>query len=170
MKKLVMLIVATAVMGVAQAASVDWAINMGKANGANKTYYVFDGANSSVVLAALSAFDATTADTLEGLKLATGTLNAKAGKASGAALDVGTSNSLFMLVLDSTLSVDATYKYGLVDITEFVYAPPASSPGLFTANNTMINSTGTIASIPEPTGVMLLLLGVAGLALKRKCA
>ena len=58
--------------------------------------------------------------------------------------------------------------------SEYVYdttaKPPETSPGLATWKNTGALAYNDFKSVPEPTSAMLLLLGVAGLALKRKRA
>ncbi len=177
MKKLMMLLTAVMAVGVVQAAFVDWTINLGKADGANKTYYVFGGSKTSDVLAELGALTDESSSKLSGWALATGTLNAKAGKASGDGLDVGSETSLYMVVLDGTLAADGTYKAGTVDISNNIYTPPATTPGIYTAESSAFTTTGTIAAggggggggdIPEPTSGLLLLVGGAMLALRRK--
>ena len=172
MKKLIMMLAAICAFGVAQAAAVNWGINLGKADGANKTYYVFNGSDSATVLSALSAFDDTTAATLSGAALATGTLNSKAGKASGAGMEIGSETSLFMVVLNGTLDAGQTYIAGTMDVSSYTYAPPATAPGTFEAisSNFTTSATITAAAIPEPTSGLLMLVGLAGLALRRRRA
>ena len=178
MKKLMMLLTAVMAVGVAQAAFVDWTINMGKADGANKTYYVFGGSKASDVLAELAALTDESSSKLSGWALATGTLNAKAGKASGDGLNVGSETSLYMVVLDGTLAADGTYKAAKVDISGSIYTPPATTPGYNTVESSAFTTTGTIVAgggggggggdIPEPTSGLLLLVGAGMLALRRK--
>lgn len=174
MKKMIVLFAITLMVGLAQAAFVNWAIDYGKADGAGKTYYVFDGSKSADVLSILGAVDGDSASKLGDLAYATGTLNTKAGKASGNGLDVGSSTSLMMVVLDSDLSAGATYKYDTMDVSSMLYTPPASAPGAFTASNAMFTQSGTMVKaggggdVPEPTSGLLLLVGGAMLALRRK--
>ena len=168
MKKLIMMLAAICAIGMAHAAAVNWSINPGKADYAGKTYYVFNGSDSASVLAALSAFDDTTAATLADLALATGTLNTKAGKASGAGMEIGSETSLFMLVLNGTLEAEQTYIYDTMNVEGYTYAPPATAPGTFEAAKS--NFTGSGAIVPEPTSGLLMLVGLAGLALRRRHA
>ncbi len=175
MKKLIMLLTAVCAVGVTQAAYVDWAINLGKDNYANKQYYVFAGSAKADALALLGAYTSDTADDLSDLALASGTLNSKAGKASGNGLDVGSETSLYMVVLNGDLGAGTTYIADTMDISTLTYTPPDSSSGTFTAASSNFTGSGTIVAggggggdIPEPTSGLLLLVGGAMLALRRK--
>ena len=172
MKKMIVLLAAIAMIGIGQAAMVNWAIDLGKTDYANKTYYIFAGSDAATVEAALGAVDGTTATTFSGMALATGALNAKAGKASGS-LDVGTQTSLYTLVLDGTLEAGQTYIAGTMDISSLTYNPPNTPPGTLTAQKTAFTQSGTMSAggggdVPEPTSGLLLLVGGAMLALRRK--
>ena len=176
MKKLMVLLTAVCAIGISQAAFVNWAIDMGKANG-GKQYYVFAGSKASDVLAELAALTSESSTKLDGWALATGSLNTKAGKASGNGLDVGSETSLYMVVLDGALAADATYTAGTQDISGMLYTPPSSAPGQSIADSSTFTQSGTIVAggggggggdIPEPTSGLLLLVGGAMLALRRK--
>ena len=73
-------------------------------------------------------------------------------------------------------SADATsYTYYKADMSALVYDPDnqESSSGTFNANAATMLSSGTsanFAAVPEPTSGLLMLLGVAGLALRRRRA
>ena len=172
-----MLLAAVCAVGVSQAAYVDWSIDMGKANG-GKQYYVFAGSKSSDVMSFLAAFDSSKVETdFTGLALASGTLNTKAGKASGAGLDIGSETSLYMVVLDGALAADTTYSANTMDVSSYLYTPPATPDnGTFTAGSSSFTQTGTITGggsggggdVPEPTSGLLLLVGAGMLALRRK--
>ena len=181
MKKLMMLLATVCAVGIAQAAFVDWAINLGKDNYANKQYYVFGGSDKDAAIALLGAYDAsTTPSALSDLALASGTLNAKAGKASGAGLDIGSNSSLYMVVLNDALAAGTTYIADTMNVSAYTYTPPATpDAGTFTANNASFTGSGTIVAggggggtdpVPEPTSGLLLLVGASLLGLRRKRA
>lgn len=81
------------------------------------------------------------------------------------------SSSFYLAVIDSA---DAT-KIHYVDVTDsmrsYVYEAPASSPGTLSISFASVAGSSMTATVaPEPTSGMLLLLGMAGLALRRKYA
>ena len=176
MKKLIMLLTAVCAVGIVQAAYVDWAIDLGKTNYGGKQYYVFAGSKSSDVTALLAAYDDKTAGSLSSLALASGTLNTKAGKASGNGLDVGSESSLYMVVLNDALAAGTTYIADTMNISTLTYEPPNTPSGVLTAQNANFTQSGTITAgsgggggdIPEPTSGLLILVGRAMLALRRK--
>ena len=52
------------------------------------------------------------------------------------------------------------------DVSGYYYEPPASGT-TFALNAASFANSGTIASVPEPTSGLLMLVGLAGLALRR---
>ena len=170
MKKLMFMLAVACTAGIVQAASVNWTISLGKDNYANKQYYVFGGSDSGDALALLGAYDSNTATALDNLALASGTLNSKAGKASGSGLDIGSNSSLLMVVLNDALDAGSTYIYDTMDVSSYTYAPPATPPGIFTAENASFTKNGTVVAAPEPTSGLLMLVGLGALALRRRKA
>ena len=74
----------------------------------------------------------------------------------------------FAIISDSSAT---EYKYGTVSTSGLVYDPGAqqTSPGAMKISNASLTSVGSIGqAVPEPTSGLLLLLGMAGLALRRK--
>ena len=174
MKKMLMLLAAVVAVSLANAASVNWVIDLGKTDYANKNYYIFDSSKSADVLSALAAVDDSTAKTLSGMALASGTLNSKAGKATGNGLDVGSVTELmFVAVKGDGIADGSAYIYGSLDVSSALYTPPATAPAAFTANAANMTKSGTMSAsagggVPEPTSGLLLLIGGAMLALRRK--
>lgn len=153
MKKLMILVAAIALAFASQAASFKWsAVNLYAANGSDKfvgtvtLYAVIDGVDTVV----------STVTSSETGKVAATTF-------SSDDLLAGTYYDFFFTYEDANKSFTSTTKNVLAQSTS-------------TANITFGNMTtatqdpGNWQSIPEPTSGLLLLLGMAGLALKRKRA
>ena len=185
MKKLIIALAAVAMVAGAQAAAVSWASGeMVTASGADAgkddiTMYIWE-VTSSVYSNYSSITDASAltqkivAD--YGDKTASATLSkgtANSGKATVVGADDKTANQAvyaILLFVDNTATGDAAY------IGNYYTGTVPEVGNLATANlGLKIGGTGaatswTTAAVPEPTSGLLLLLGVAGLALKRKRA
>ena len=173
MKKLVMLMVAAVLACAAEAASVNWGAS-GLTDFKGGTFYLFDSSKQSDVLAALGAVDDTTASALANMAITSGTVTTK-GKATANNTDVGNVTSVMALVFEgSTIADGVAYKYIVDDISSMVYTPPASAPGSLASNLATAGTSGTMSAaggggdVPEPTSGLLLLVGGAMLALRRK--
>ena len=174
MKKLIIAAAIVCAAAFAQAAMVDWTI----ATGSGSTYYVFNGDYSTAVVTALS-------DTTDGGSAAfnewIGTISSDLYK-SGTTGNKGASGqftkdaaaTLTYLVMPSGLKDEEAYKIYTASTSGMTYDPEAqqSSPGKVKFTYASQGTAGTIAaaSVPEPTSAMFLLLGVAGLALRRRRA
>lgn len=168
MKKLIL---AAAVIGLAvvsQAASVTWKYT-GSSADTGYTVYLY----ATAVAATYTSFDALTTASIDSAVVTTKKVGPKTTYVtpevtSGATGITKTSTLYFVLIEDSSAT---TYKYGSVDVSgkNYVYDPDALEAAGDTLPLTSANftSTGTIA-VPEPTSGLLLFLGVAGLALRRK--
>ncbi len=175
MKKLMFMLVAVAMATVTNAAFVDW--KFGKDTSLNGyTVYAFDAANQATVLAALAAYDATAQETIDGLVLSSAQV--KKGNANSPGTDVGSATSLLLLAINGAFADGATYQYGTLDISGDTYTPPTPPPDNPTTLASFSNSGTVVAKggggggdtpgIPEPTSGLLLLVGGAMLALRRK--
>lgn len=176
MKKVMMLFAAALLAGFAQAAYVNWgASSLTDYKGGN--YYLFDGSKQSDVLAALGAVDSSTATTLAGMALTSGSVSTK-GKITANGVDMGSSTTLMAVVFNGDIADGVGYKYIVDDVSSMLFTPPASAPGsvastLATAGTAGTMSAGSVtpdppSGTPEPTSGLLLLVGGAMLALRRK--
>ena len=176
MKKLVMLLVAAVLTCAAQAAFVNWSASS-LTDYKSGNFMLFDASKSSDVMAALGAVDASTATTLADMALSTGAVTSK-GKASVAGLDVGSATSVMAIVYNGDIADGVTYKTITEDISSMLFTPPASAPGTYNSALATAGTTGTMSGgstppgptpgIPEPTSGLLLVVGGAMLALRRK--
>ena len=183
MKKIMMMAVAALVTGLASAANVNWSV-AGKTfapsaddsvstNGRAKNYlvYAFAATDLDAVTAALAAGDAASAIAMaksDGRTTATG---ASSGVISGV---TGSTYDIFLVAFDTTTAdgtVNDAKNYLVSSIQSgATYEPPATATTIaYTASN-FGGGSWTPMSVPEPTSGLLLLLGMAGLALKRKQA
>jgi len=183
MKKLIIALVAiTAAIGV-KAAAVDWSavINGATSSGinlSNYTAYFIDNATWSTVWSE----DAGTAGKLQSSAL-TSALGSAGFAVNGTKGDTGTQSF-------TTSAASIEYKILIVNNTDDTWAilgsgtatsyDPQSSSGVLAGVTTTGarvlgtassgNLTWGTVSVPEPTSGLLVLLGIAGLALKRKHA
>ena len=196
MKKLMIAFAVVAAAALSQAAMVDWSFNSKNtikkysgADGASITVYLLDTAGSgyAATVAGLANGSVTSANIAsQGSYLTsgvTGASGAKVGKASGQATvaSPGADYSLVFVYFDSAASKD--YYYLSSAATGKSYDGSAEYPtgttaiwmssDYNTANWHEVASAPTpppTPGVPEPTSGLLMLLGMAGLALRRKRA
>ena len=170
---------AVALAAAAQAASVGWT-NMGLAAYNGDKYQMFVIGQKGVtdvatITALLDAGTAVDSYAIGGSKVANG-FASLTPSAQGPQLGEGTYTA-FMVLFDAADPVSGTTKYAVLQgasgYTQTV--GPSSATVTFLGGNaaSMItgwNNFGPAEPVPEPTSAMLMLLGVAGIALKRKRA
>lgn len=170
MKKLMTLAVALGAVIAANAASVDWKVT-GTADTANYQIYLVGAISESWTSVADLAADAAvygtagTVGTIEKQGRAYGT----SGSLSSGAISKTSADVYFVIVSGDDA---AGYTYVKADLSALVYEGVETPPGKYqtTAGALLAGTTGSFGAVPEPTSAMLVLLGVAGLALKRKRA
>ena len=186
MKKIIIAALAIASAFAVQAASVNWSMNYGvlplspdgssmAATGRASFYtmLVFTDSQADAVNAALAAGNFSSLSSMA-------VSNYKAGAPgifSGVVNNLtGSSVTLFGVVFDTynaTETVaDAGYYYVTGSVTQNTYDPTGSDPAT-KAEFTSAQMTGTwtsTAAVPEPTSGLLMILGMAGLALRRRRA
>ena len=186
MKKILVAFAAVAFAAVAQAASINWAVGAnswtladGTKAAKGTTVYLIDAASWSTIetsiLAGTTSF--TTSDT--GVLAVGATSNTKgqilSNTATSTQLTAGTSYNFAYLVIDGdNYFASATKTQAAYDTSDPVYSEVNSitfDAATFTSTSGLTGGTWqSSAAVPEPTSALLLLLGVAGVALRRKQA
>ena len=173
MKKImIMMAVACAAM-FANAASFNWKLQTGNAYTGMDVYAV-SGSSAATVLAALQSTDtANWTSTLAGFSAfeVTGTNN-RAG-ASGESTNIAGNGNLVFVVVDGAVAEGNDF-WVLNDYTipaDATFEPPATGT-MATIKTTDLGfaGQGTFTAVPEPTSGLLMLVGLAGLALRRRRA
>ena len=175
MKKLMIAAAIVCAAAFAQAASVSWdlAKDADKTYG-NQTLYMINGADFLTVTALLTAGGDNVQSAFMGYALAIDgesksiALNSR-GAGSGIA-EIGDATSVaFFIFKDAIADGNVFDTTGVIDVKAYLYTPPQDVPGTLGFDPTTFASTNnSIGAAPEPTSGLLLLLGVAGLALRRK--
>ena len=168
MKKLMVLAAVACAALFANAASVDWKVS-GSAATVNYQIYlvgaISDAWTSVSDLAAdAAAFGANTSGTI----VKAGRIYS-AGPFASSIDSIGkTSADVFFVIVSGSDATD--YSYVKADLSAFVYEGVEVPSGTYqvSAADLLAGTQGSFGSIPEPTGATLVLLGVAGLALRRR--
>ena len=191
MKKLMIALAAVAVAAVTQAASVDWSVannswtlNDGSKAAKGYTVYLIDGSTALDTIAAAinsttGAFDADQSWVFD----SSVTANAKGSVASKTAttdkLTRGTEYNFSVLMIDagaeggpkymvSATSTQTAYLSGTDEAMGIAFTSDRLGANALTYNAT--SAANGWAAVPEPTSGLLMLLGMAGLALRRRRA
>ena len=180
MKKL-MIAAFAAVLGIAaNAATVNWSVNnvKGPEGAAGQAGWFIQIYDASVVYDYAEAKAGTISAKWTGSTVAQSSTVFKGAGSVADGLANGTSTSIYMVLYDGATVADASNYIvsDVISITASVAGNPVpASFGAMTASTTankFLGSTWTATGgdTPEPTSAMLLLIGMAGLALKRKVA
>ena len=168
MKKIIIAVAIVCAAAISQAAQVKWAATATSAYKDQNLYLLTEIASTYDTLA---AFEAAAVDVGQVVKVAA---NYKVSLRTADNDAITKTSNFYLAVVDGD-----TIHY--LDVTSnfqpFVFAPPESAPGntsVAFADVATSATTSTIGGgpepIPEPTSAMLLILGMAGLALRRRHA
>ena len=187
MKKLIIASIAAAIGLAVNAATVDWQVWV---TGGSKVSNAYDGYTAYLVTA--SAWDALTEVTAStftsDVVLDSATFNGGSGKTTytyktlnksdvaglrGVSIDSlseGSSVDVYYILLNT--NTDPSQYYAIADTLtgRAETGDAATTANMSIAQSTLSSGTWTAVAVPEPTSGLLLVLGMAGLALRRKRA
>ena len=183
MKKIMIALVAFAVAAVAQAATVNWAVDGIQVNGdwvtgegdvaSGYAVYLFDNAGtySQSQMAALIAADTWSPALAGSMASFVGGAENGGGSVNGLAAAAGNFTG-YMVIFNAATAAEATQAYVTGTYTKEDNSLHQIKFDTFDDESAWVNATGswTAVNVPEPTSGLLLLLGMAGLALRRKQA
>lgn len=183
MKKIMIALVAFAVAAVAQAATVNWAVDGIQVNGdwstgegdvaAGYVVYLFDNAGiySQSQMAALIAADTWSPALSKSMASFVGNGESGGGLVNELSAADGDFTG-YMVIFNAATAAEATQAYVTDTYTMADNSLHKIKFDTFDDDSAWVNATGswTAVNVPEPTSGLLLLLGMAGLALRRKQA
>ena len=180
MKKLMIMLGAIAIAAVTQAASVDWQVSYAGQGSAWKDSDVvvlaFSGSDYASIISEKVVdgnktfevkLDAATALNGAGTKFTT---NLKGTAKTAIVQSENAPDSMFWVILTdgSTEAGSAAIWTAVTDVKGSQYTPPATGTTI-PLNAASFTNSGVVA-VPEPTSGLLMLVGLAGLALRRRRA
>ena len=172
MQKLMIALAAVAIAACSQAASIKWQVkNASDYKGWNVYVYSGDYTSIGAVLATVlpeAEAPAGWTSQLSQITTGSGAITSRGSLTNQTTHDIDTSKTWTVVLLDGAIAEGTKYvvmeSYAAGD---YAYA---GSDTPTTMSFTTVKSTGTLTveSVPEPTSGLLLLFGVAGLALRRR--
>ena len=177
MKKLIVLAAAGALACAGQAASVSWSATLAGqgATLAGKSAFVLAFAGSDyadiVKLVTVDGSDTLQSDlAAKALASPSSFVNARGSGNANGIINDSPSSVFWMIFSDGSYDGGSAVKWtAATDVSANYYEPPATGTAL-ALNAASFANSGTIASVPEPTSGLLMLVGLAGLALRRRRA
>lgn len=174
MKKLIMFAAAIALVCVGQAASVDWSMSIAsqgatlKDNGAFVLAFAGSDYADIVKLVTEDGSDTLQADlATKALATSSAVKNNRGNATASGALENSPASVFWMMFSDGSYDGGSAVTWtAATDVSGSFYEPPASGTA-FGLNAASFANSGTIAPVPEPTSGLLMLVGLAGLALRR---
>lgn len=165
-----------------QAATVDWKLNVASQgatwSGNNAYVMAFNGSDYTAVIKLLTVDGSDNMATDLGAYALSGNSatqfavsNNRGTATTKNSLSDGVSGDTMFFVVFTDGSMDAGKAISwtaATDISAYDYDAGNPAPGTFAI--TAVANSGTIASVPEPTSGLLMLVGLAGLALRRRRA
>ncbi len=173
MKKIIIAAAAIAFATTLQAAQCLWGLEKDSAKTyANLTAYAINGSDFATVVALLTTGGESVATDFNSYVINSAALNSRGGGGNTAEGMTGTTLAWFIFAGDSIADGSTYDTTGALDVSAYTFNPPQSSPGEFTFTVDSFTTKGAPIGnvIPEPTSGLLVLIGIAGLALKRKRA
>ena len=176
MKKLLMVIAAAFLGLAANAAAVTWSVANIQSSPDNSVGagWLVQLYSSDVTYDYASAKAGTIEATFTGATVASGATAFRAGQKEADAAAAGDTVSLYMVIYDAATVADAK-NYIVSSVASKTVAASGADIALAfgsmtgtTSANTFLNSSWQ--AVPEPTSGLLMLVGLAGLALRRKRA
>jgi len=173
MKKLILMAVVAVSAVFANAASFNWKLIVGE-DYAGMNVYAITGSTAASILAACQSTDsAKWTDAFSGFSSVAVSGTGNRAYADGTATDISASDNLVFVIVNGSVADGSKYwvanDYSIPAAN--VYDPPdakAAAAIIFATQGTA--GSGTFTAVPEPTSGLLMLLGVAGLALRRRRA